>query len=249
MHRTLPSSVEQRLQTFIIHGAQQLEIQQRAIVLLSISVRRAQCLITFCTRSCWVESRSFQNPTPHIEIDLGCYFPALPGHITLSTIEDNHPNKPPQVTVYPLLHGCLQSLTNYGAVFCKQPATGDSIKIYPGLTHVLKAQSKNFLTLPKTVMMLRHRLNEVRNFLRSASGRSRAAGQHSCLTRFELSTTMEVSLRDTLTRAQVIHEEILSILDPSRSHSPSHNSLLCFAQCLPGAAGQHWWGQWHVRLI
>ena len=78
----------------------------------------------------------------------------LPSHITLSTIKESHPHKPPQVTVYPLLHDYLQNLTNYGTVFCKQPVTGESIKIYPGLTHVLKAQSKNFLTLPLGIQVI-----------------------------------------------------------------------------------------------
>ena len=76
---------------------------------------------------------------------------AVPNNIALATVKPNHPNPPPNLTIYPQLHGSEHNKVNYGTVFCNEPATGEAIKIYPGLTHVLKAQSKNLLTIPKTV--------------------------------------------------------------------------------------------------
>jgi len=93
---------------------------------------------------------NFTNPTPHIQIDVGYHMQlAVPNHIALVTVEPNHPNQPQNLTIYPLLHGSLQNRDNYGTVFCKKPVTGEAIKIYPGVTHLLKTQSKNFLTIPK----------------------------------------------------------------------------------------------------
>jgi len=107
---------------------------------------------------------------------------------------------------------------NYGTVFCKEPTTGEAVIIYPGLTHLLKTQSKNFLTIPKTVKTSRHRVNKVRkflDFLKNPSSWLRAAEQHSCLTKFELTTMVEVSLHHTLARAEIVRR--------NSPHSHIHN--------------------------
>ena len=153
------------------------------------------------------------HPPPQITLDLGTYIETEPDKIVVVAPDPATPLPRGVVTKYMLLHGCEENNERHGTVFFHDAATGERYKFYSALAHVIKGgTSRSFMTVPKTVKMSRHRMNEMTKFLEllnTDEPRSRYARRHSCRVRAEITIKMTTPFAQIL---QTANDEIENFL-------------------------------------